>query len=122
MALRLTSRPILDIALQYRFDSQQTFTRAFKKQFDRTQPYIAVSMSGVLLVFVPPIKLDPQPCLNGNMCNTGDKLIGIEQNFVAIPEQWANACSDMRPTFWQNYITKVNIIPMRFMVCTIRNK
>ncbi|PPS57908.1 hypothetical protein CRX72_08025 [Pantoea sp. BRM17] len=33
VALRLTSRPILDIALQYRFDSQQTFTRAFKKQF-----------------------------------------------------------------------------------------
>lgn len=33
VALRLTARPILDIALQYRFDSQQTFTRAFKKQF-----------------------------------------------------------------------------------------
>ncbi len=30
VALRLTSRPILDIALQYRFDSQQTFTRALK--------------------------------------------------------------------------------------------
>ena len=28
VALRLTARPILDIALQYRFDSQQTFTRA----------------------------------------------------------------------------------------------
>ncbi len=25
-------------------------------------------------------------------------------------------CSDMRQTFWQNYITKVNTIPMRFMV------
>ena len=36
VALRLTSRPILDIALQYRFDSQQTFTRAFKKQFNQT--------------------------------------------------------------------------------------
>ncbi len=35
-ALRLTARPILDIALQYRFDSQQTFTRAFKKQFSLT--------------------------------------------------------------------------------------
>ena len=36
VALRLTARPILDIALQYRFDSQQTFTRAFKKQFSQT--------------------------------------------------------------------------------------
>ena len=33
VALRLTARPVLDIALQYRFYSQQTFTRAFKKQF-----------------------------------------------------------------------------------------
>lgn len=33
IALRLTRRKILDIALQYHFDSQQSFTRAFKKQF-----------------------------------------------------------------------------------------
>ncbi|MBF3317333.1 helix-turn-helix domain-containing protein, partial [Leptospira borgpetersenii serovar Hardjo-bovis] len=36
VALRLTARPILDIALQYRFDSQQTFTRAFNKQLSQT--------------------------------------------------------------------------------------
>ena len=34
--LRSTNRSILDIALHYCFDSQQTFTRAFKTQFDRT--------------------------------------------------------------------------------------
>ena len=31
--LKLTSRTVLDIALQYGFDSQQTFTRAFKNKF-----------------------------------------------------------------------------------------
>ncbi|WP_392558611.1 MDR efflux pump AcrAB transcriptional activator RobA [Orbus mooreae] len=36
LALKLTSKPILDIAMQYRFDSQQTFTRSFKKQFNVT--------------------------------------------------------------------------------------
>lgn len=36
LALKLTSKPILDIAMQYRFDSQQTFTRSFKKQFNMT--------------------------------------------------------------------------------------
>ena len=36
VALRLTNRPILDIALEYHFDSQQTFTRAFKKQFSQS--------------------------------------------------------------------------------------
>lgn len=33
LALRFSPCSIVDIALQYRFDSQQTFTRAFKKQF-----------------------------------------------------------------------------------------
>ncbi|SQI27429.1 right origin-binding protein [Salmonella enterica subsp. arizonae] len=46
VALRLTARPILDIALQYRFDSQQTFTRAFKKQFSQT-PALVSSLPGM---------------------------------------------------------------------------
>lgn len=50
VALRLTSRPILDIALQYLFDSQQTFTRAFKKQFGIHQLSIVAVKSGVLQV------------------------------------------------------------------------
>ncbi|MEX9542236.1 helix-turn-helix domain-containing protein, partial [Escherichia coli] len=32
VALRLTNDSIMDISLRYRFDSQQTFCRAFKKQ------------------------------------------------------------------------------------------
>lgn len=51
VALRLTARPILDIALQYRFDSQQTFTRAFKKQFARLLHFTAVLLNGAPLVF-----------------------------------------------------------------------
>ena len=35
-ALRSTPRPILDIALQFHFDSQPSFSRAFKKQFGKT--------------------------------------------------------------------------------------
>lgn len=36
ISLKLTSRPILEIAMRYQFDSQQTFTRTFKKQFGVT--------------------------------------------------------------------------------------
>lgn len=36
MALCSTPRPILDIALQFHFDSQPSFSRAFKKQFGKT--------------------------------------------------------------------------------------
>ncbi len=31
-----TQRPVFDIALQYGYDSQQTFSRVFRRQFDQT--------------------------------------------------------------------------------------
>lgn len=51
VALRLTARPILDIALQYRFDSQQTFTRAFRSSLPRLLHFTAVLLNGAPLVF-----------------------------------------------------------------------
>ncbi len=35
-ALRTTQRPIFDIAMDYGYVSQQTFSRIFRRQFDRT--------------------------------------------------------------------------------------
>ncbi|MCS3608338.1 superoxide response transcriptional regulator SoxS [Erwinia rhapontici] len=35
-ALRLTQRPVFDIAMQYGYDSQQTFSRVFRRQFSQT--------------------------------------------------------------------------------------
>ncbi len=61
VALRLTGRPILDIALQYRFDSQQTFTRAFKKQFNQTPALYRRSSEWNSFGIRPPIRLDDYP-------------------------------------------------------------
>ena len=57
VALRLTARPILDIALQYRFDSQQTFTRAFKKQFAQTPALYRRSPEWSAFGIRPPLRL-----------------------------------------------------------------
>lgn len=57
VALRLTARPILDIALQYRFDSQQTFTRAFKKQFSQTPALYRRSPEWSAFGIRPPMRL-----------------------------------------------------------------
>lgn len=35
-ALRQTQRPVFDIAMQYGYDSQQTFSRVFRRQFMQT--------------------------------------------------------------------------------------
>lgn len=51
VALRLTARPILDIALQYRFDSQQTFTAHSRSSLPRLLHFTAVLLNGAPLVF-----------------------------------------------------------------------
>lgn len=35
-ALSRTQRPVFDIAMQYGYDSQQTFSRVFRRQFEQT--------------------------------------------------------------------------------------
>ncbi|WP_392563238.1 MDR efflux pump AcrAB transcriptional activator RobA [Orbus wheelerorum] len=58
LALRLTSKPILDIAMQYRFDSQQTFTRSFKKQFNDTPATYRRNEFWDPVGLTPPIELN----------------------------------------------------------------
>ncbi|OAT26177.1 MDR efflux pump AcrAB transcriptional activator RobA [Proteus myxofaciens] len=112
VALRLTSRPILDIALQYRFDSQQTFTRAFKKQFDRTPALYRRTDEWCAVGIHPPISLEPRKFPKWEFVQLEDtKLIGIEQTCSHTLEQWANACSDMRQIFWRYYMSKINAVP-----------
>ncbi|MTD29021.1 superoxide response transcriptional regulator SoxS [Erwinia sorbitola] len=43
-ALRLTQRPVFDIAMQYGYDSQQTFSRVFRRQFSQTPTAYRSSM------------------------------------------------------------------------------
>lgn len=111
LALRMTSKPILDIAMQYRFDSQQTFTRSFKKQFNETP---ASYRRGE---FWDPTGLTPAIELNKN------QLLLPEPRFVNMPKQtfWGitfkNNCNlsqlldeenKLRTEFFYNYISRCN--------------
>lgn len=109
LALRMTSKPILDIAMQYRFDSQQSFTRSFKKQFDVTPASYRRSE------FCDPTGLTPAIALNK------DKLLLPEPTFVTIPAQtfwgitYKNNCNlsqlldeehKFRKQFFRNYLSR----------------
>ncbi|KMJ43961.1 transcriptional regulator [Xenorhabdus khoisanae] len=114
VALRLTSRPILDIALQYRFDSQQTFTRAFKKQFDRTPASYRRSDEWYAKGICPPILLDNKPLPAHKFVTLEDKLlIGTEHTCSYVLEQWSEACKNMRYNFWINYLQNAEVLPPR---------
>ena len=52
-ALRQTQRPVFDIAMQYGYDSQQTFSRVFRRQFSQTPTAYRHSMRRQALVQRP---------------------------------------------------------------------
>jgi AraC family transcriptional activator of mar-sox-rob regulon len=112
VALRLTSRPILDIALQYRFDSQQTFTRAFKKQFAQTPALYRRAEEWHAYGICPPIRLGafilPQPEF---VSLPDQELFGTTQNYSCTLEQITSCRDEMRRHFWRQFIGEVETLP-----------
>ncbi|PRD13421.1 MDR efflux pump AcrAB transcriptional activator RobA [Pantoea coffeiphila] len=112
VALRLTSRPILDIALQYRFDSQQTFTRAFKKQFTQTPAWYRRSSDWNASGLRPPIRLGefklPEPTWVSMPETT---LLGQTQSYTCTLEQISRFRDDMRVHFWRQFLTETDTVP-----------
>lgn len=112
VALCLTSRPILDIALQYRFDSQQTFTRAFKKQFAQTPASYRRASEWNTAGIHPPIHINnftlPQP----QFVTLPDiPLLGVTQSYSCSLEQICNFRTEIRVHFWRQYLGNVKCVP-----------
>jgi AraC family transcriptional regulator, mar-sox-rob regulon activator len=112
VALRLTGRPILDIALQYRFDSQQTFTRAFKKQFNQTPAGYRRAAEWVAFGIRPQIRMGeffmPQP----EIVEMPDlALLGHTQIYTCTLEQINSHRADMRRNFWAQFLNHMQTVP-----------
>ena len=97
VALRLTARPILDIALQYRFDSQQTFTRAFKKQFSLTPALYRRSPDWSSYGMRPPLRLGEFTMPQHEFVTLSNtQLIGITQSYTCKLEEISDFRNQMR--------------------------
>ena len=105
VALRLTARPILDIALQYRFDSQQTFTRAFKKQFSLTPALYRRSPDWSSYGMRPPLRLGEftMPQYEFVTLNT-TQLVGVTQSYTCKLEEISDFRNQMRVQFWREFL------------------
>lgn len=112
VALRLTARPILDIALQYRFDSQQTFTRAFKKQFTQTPALYRRAPEWSAFGMRPPIRLGeftpPQPHY---VSLPEMHLLGLTQSYSSTLEQISQFRAEMRTQFWAHFLGHSAAVP-----------
>ncbi|HCW97227.1 MULTISPECIES: MDR efflux pump AcrAB transcriptional activator RobA [Pantoea] len=112
VALRLTSRPILDIALQYRFDSQQTFTRAFKKQFNQTPAWYRRSSEWNSFGIRPPIRLDDNSMPESTFVTLPETvLVGQTQSYNCTLEQISRYRDEMRIHFWKQFLLETDTIP-----------
>lgn len=112
VALRLTSRPILDIALQYRFDSQQTFTRAFKKQFNQTPAWYRRSSEWNSFGIRPPIRLDDNSMPESTFVTLPETvLVGQTQTYSCTLEQISSYRDEMRIHFWKQFLLETDTVP-----------
>ncbi|HKN04525.1 MAG TPA: MDR efflux pump AcrAB transcriptional activator RobA [Buttiauxella sp.] len=112
VALRLTARPILDIALQYRFDSQQTFTRAFKKQFSQTPALYRRSPDWSSFGMRPPMRLDVFTLPQAQFVTLPEtELVGVTQSYSCTLEQISDFRNEMRIQFWTQFLGNSPTLP-----------
>lgn len=112
VALRLTARPILDIALQYRFDSQQTFTRAFKKQFAQTPALYRRSPDWNAFGMRPPLRLEDATLPSHTFLTLpATSIIGVTQSYTCLLEEISDFRHQMRIQFWRQFLGSTPDIP-----------
>ncbi|RKQ39993.1 MDR efflux pump AcrAB transcriptional activator RobA [Enterobacter sp. R1(2018)] len=112
VALRLTARPILDIALQYRFDSQQTFTRAFKKQFAQTPALYRRSPDWSAFGMCPPLRSGEFTPPQAHFITLPEThLVGVTQSYSCTLEQISDFRNEMRIQFWTQFLGNTPTLP-----------
>ena len=112
VALRLTARPILDIALQYRFDSQQTFTRAFKRQFAMTPAYYRRSPDWSAYGICSPLRLEDFTPPEATFITLPEThLLGATRSYSCTLEQISDSRHEMRLQFWTKFLSYSPKIP-----------
>ena len=114
LALRLTSKSILEIALQYHFDSQQTFTRAFKRQFSATPASYRRADEWNLQGFCSPLTFRPMPLPEVDFVTLPSRdLIGIKHQYTCTLEQISDTLIQYRAQFWEEYLRNTDRVPER---------
>ena len=112
VALRITHRSIIDISDELGFDSQQTFTRAFKKQFAQTPALYRRAEDWHSAGICPPIRLGtytlPQPEF---ITLPEQHLIGVTQSYSCTLEQITTHRTELRLHFWQQYLGDADHLP-----------
>lgn len=111
-ALRITNSSILDISLKFRFDSQQTFCRAFKSQFTITPSGYRKKIGWDTTGFCFPLRQDNDIHIQSDLVVLQDlALIGFNHHYQKNIADWHSEITPFRRRFWHQFFSGVDAIP-----------
>ncbi|ATN01062.1 MULTISPECIES: AraC family transcriptional regulator [Morganellaceae] len=111
-ALRVTRCSLLDISLKYRFDSQQTFCRAFKKQFNITpSEYRKKPGWDISELIFPALETVELSAKYEVVTFPSQKLVGMSHHYNKPISTWDSDKKKFRKEFWRKFLKDVHTIP-----------
>lgn len=111
-ALRITNSSILDISLKFRFDSQQTFCRAFKSQFTITPSGYRKKIGWDTTGFCFPLRPDSDIHIQSDLIVLQDlKLIGSDHYYQKNMTDPHTETTPFRHRFWHQFFSGIDAIP-----------
>ncbi|EKT55992.1 helix-turn-helix domain-containing protein [Providencia sneebia] len=111
VALRFTNDSIMDISLRYRFDSQQTFCRAFKKQFNATPSEYRKRTGWKIDGFCLPIRESKDLSVDVNLVKLPEiTLLGKQHRYTKNINEWNFKTDKLRRYYWQNFLDETQYV------------
>ncbi|MGO0229413.1 AraC family transcriptional regulator [Proteus mirabilis] len=111
-ALRITRSSLLDISLKYHFDSQQTFCRAFKKQFNITpSEYRKKQGWDISELIFPALETVELKAKYEVMTLPSKELIGMAHQYNKNISAWNYDKKKFRKEFWKKFLKEIHTIP-----------
>ncbi|MBP2199157.1 helix-turn-helix domain-containing protein [Pantoea cypripedii] len=112
IALRLTSRSILDISDMYQFDSQQSFTRAFKNQFGETPARYRRAEDWDAQGIKPPIVLEDEKLPPVSFVELDEfRIYAVTGKYHSTLDTYSHSRRVIREKLWQEIIDRNRTLP-----------
>ncbi|MBG5919185.1 helix-turn-helix domain-containing protein [Providencia stuartii] len=111
VALRLTNDSIMDISLRYRFDSQQTFCRAFKKQFNVTPSEYRKRTGWKIEGFCLPLRESKEFSVEVSLTKLEPiTLIGKQHRYTKGINEWNFKTEELRRYYWREFLNETQCV------------
>lgn len=112
IALRLLPLSLMHLSMKYRFDSQQTFCRAFKQHFGITPSGYRKKNGWQPGGFVLPKRYTGKLHSSVEMTSLPEKVLtGNSAIYQAASDTWNMSLPQLRKYYWQPFLQRLTVLP-----------